>query len=521
MTPSFVRIFLDGQNVEELAPFLITLECTITHELNRHSTCLVQFREPPASRFFFEGSLGKPMEVRAVDVDGAELSLFKGVLQQADADWELNGSAVLTFSGISKSYTLDTFNHSQTFNLESITGAVQRLTGPLGGDIIVDDPGPLTMLQFNETDWSFLHRLVDRFGSFLRVKGDKVDVLDSFQDNGVVLEWRTENGLNKFRSSGRLTPHLLFGVNFESKSATSEQTDMVMEEVPSEQSMTELTSGAINGSSNLGLASGLWNRYLASSHQRFEKQLKFESQRQIMSTCRGLGESRIPEITIGEKVEIRGDLDVPGKYGVIRLTHSWRPGRGYRNEFLCTPFKHYMEPVTPNVVRYYGPEVARVAETSPSEEGRSAHVRVNFLWNDHNDTGFIPVSTPNAGANRGICFMPEVGDQVLVFFRGGDSSKPFVLASHWNGVDTPPMDDLHGGEYETNEIKRIVTKSGNRIVFDDKDGDETMVMATPQHIRVSMFEGDRTLVLHSDGDIHINAGGTVHMKCAQFLREVG
>jgi len=517
MTPSFIKVIIEGTEVPD---FLITLDCTITHELNRHSTCAVQFREPPASRFFFESKIGKEIELRGVDADGAELEIFKGILQQADADWELNGSAVLTFTGISKSYTLDTFNRSQTFNREPLTACITRLTGPLAGSTVIPEP-ELNMIQFNETDWSFLHRLVDRFGGFLRVKGDTVDVFDEFQGTPIPLAWRTENGLNKFRSSGRLAPHLLFGVNFESRSATSQQTDMMDEEAPNLGSLADLRGGAVGGSSSLGLASGLWEKFLASSHDRFAEELQFESQRQKMSTCRGFGESRIPEITVGEKIEITGEMDVPGVYGVIKITHSWKPGRGYRNEFVCTPFQKYMEPVAPKVERYYGPEVARVAETSPSEDGRSAHVRVNFNWNDNNDTGFIPVSTPNAGADRGICFIPEVGDEVLVFFRGGDSCKPFILSSHWNGVDQPPFDDLHGGEYQNNDIKRIVTKSGNRLVFDDKDGQETMVMATPRHVRVSLFDGGQTLLLHSDGDIHINAGGTVHMKCNQFLREIG
>ena len=75
MTPSFIKVIVNGQPVPD---FLLALDCTITHELNQHSTCSVQFREPPAARFFYESSIGKPMELRAVDAAGAELSLFKG-----------------------------------------------------------------------------------------------------------------------------------------------------------------------------------------------------------------------------------------------------------------------------------------------------------------------------------------------------------------------------------------------------------------------------------------------------------
>ena len=520
MTPSFIKVLIDGQQTPD---FLITLDCTITHELNRHSTCSVQMREAPGSRFFFESLIGKPMLLRAVDADGAELELFKGIMRQADADWELNGSAVLTFSGISKSLTLDTFSHSQTFNSVSLSDAITRLLGPLTADQVMPDPGPLSMIQFDETDWSFAHRLADRFGAFLRVSGSDVDVFDVFQGDPVELAFRTENGLNRFRTSGQLEATMLTGVNFEFASGTSEQTDALESDVTAEDSLPELRAGAIGGSKALGLESGLSNKFIAGTHDKFKKELSLEAERRIMSSCRGFGESRIPEIVTGERVKITGNIDVPGTYGVIRITHSWKPGRGYRNEFECTPFTRFMEPVSPKVERYYGPEIARVAETSPAVGNRSAHVRVNFPWteNEHNDTGFLPLITPNAGSDRGICFIPEVGDQVLVFFRGGDACKPVVMGSQWNGADEPPLEDLHGGEYKPNDIKRIVTKSGNRLVFDDKPGKETMVMATPNHVRVSLFDGGQTLLLHSDGDVHIHAGGTVHMRCKQFLREVG
>ncbi len=520
MSPSFIKVLIDGQPMPD---FLDTLDCTITHELNRHSTCSVQFREPPAGRFFFEGLLGKPIVLRAIDDAGAELELFKGVMKSADSAWELSGAANLTFTGISKSYELDVFNNCQTFNVLDLSQVLKRLLGPRSADQVMPDVQEISLIQFDESDWSFCLRMADRFGGFLRVRGDNVDVLDQFQGDAVELAWRTENGLSRFRTQGQLQPHMMTGASFQFNIAKSEQFDALESSVPpAGDALAELRAGTFDGSKSLGLVSGFWNKFVAGSNERFRKELEFEAQRRIMSTCRGFGESRIPEIVAGGKVKVTGAIDVPGEYGVIKVVHSWKPGRGYRNEFECTPFNGWMEPVAPPIQRYYGPEIARVAETSPPESnGRSPHVRVNFMWTDKNDTGFLPLITPNAGADRGICFVPEVGDQVLVFFRGGDSCKPIVMGSMWNGVDTPPLEDLHGGEYTPNDVKRIVTKSGNRLVFDDKPGKETMVMATPKHVRVSLFDGGQTLVLHSDGDIHINAGGTVHMKCNQFLREVG
>jgi uncharacterized protein involved in type VI secretion and phage assembly len=170
--------------------------------------------------------------------------------------------------------------------------------------------------------------------------------------------------------------------------------------------------------------------------------------------------------------------------------------------------------------RNFGVYVARVLDNVDPKD--AARVKVKFPWETGaSESNWAPVAMPHAGGGRGMYFMPEIGDEVLVAFEQGDPNRPVVLGSLWNGNDPPPNDGLHGDEQSNNDIKRIVTKSGNRFVMDDMEGQETIVVATPQHIRISMFEGDQTLLIHSDGDINIHADGTIHFKCKQFLREVG
>ena len=220
MTPSYLKVLLDGQD-SYFAPPLILLEATASHELNRHPTCRLRYRQLPAARVFYESHIGATLEVRAVDADGAELQLFKGLLQQVDAEWEMNGSCLLTFTGIGASYKLDTFDRSQTFNETSLQSAVTRLLASQASDFMCTDPGTLNMVQYAETDWSFTHRILDRHRGFLRPKGDNVDVYDEFQGDPVALPWRTENGLQVFRTSGKVVPYLLNGVNFNTKESTS------------------------------------------------------------------------------------------------------------------------------------------------------------------------------------------------------------------------------------------------------------------------------------------------------------
>ena len=73
-------------------------------------------------------------------------------------------------------------------------------------------------------------------------------------------------------------------------------------------------------------------------------------------------------------------------------------------------------------------------------EGRG-RVRLNFPWLDLNSSDWAPVAAPMAGSKRGVFFMPEVDDEVLVAFEHGDFDHPFVVGFLWNGVDKPPETD--------------------------------------------------------------------------------
>lgn len=75
---------------------------------------------------------------------------------------------------------------------------------------------------------------------------------------------------------------------------------------------------------------------------------------------------------------------------------------------------------------------------------------------------------PASGKEWGYYFLPEVGDQVLLAFENGNIEKPYVLG----GV---PMDNnkfLTDSVDIGNQIKRIVTKHGSTILFEDNSADE-------------------------------------------------
>ncbi|MGA1865663.1 MAG: phage baseplate assembly protein V, partial [bacterium] len=73
------------------------------------------------------------------------------------------------------------------------------------------------------------------------------------------------------------------------------------------------------------------------------------------------------------------------------------------------------------------------------------------------------VLTPMAGKDRGIYFLPEVDDEVLVAFDHGDIDYPYVLGALWNSEDSPPETNSDGN----NNIRMIRSRSGHEIIFND------------------------------------------------------
>jgi uncharacterized protein involved in type VI secretion and phage assembly len=93
-----------------------------------------------------------------------------------------------------------------------------------------------------------------------------------------------------------------------------------------------------------------------------------------------------------------------------------------------------------------------------------------------------------AGNNRGTWLVPDVDDEVLLAFEGGNPRRPYVVGSLWNGSDAPPetMDD-------NNNLKTILSRAGIRITMDDSDGAVKLTLETPGGNSVVLDDGETAL----------------------------
>jgi uncharacterized protein involved in type VI secretion and phage assembly len=96
------------------------------------------------------------------------------------------------------------------------------------------------------------------------------------------------------------------------------------------------------------------------------------------------------------------------------------------------------------------------------------------------------VAVPFAGKDRGALFIPDVDDEVLVTFVGGDPRFPIVLGGLWNGAQNPP--EQFGGSCV--DRWTITGKAGTRIaIVEESSGSAKIEFKTPNGISGTLTDG--------------------------------
>jgi uncharacterized protein involved in type VI secretion and phage assembly len=149
--------------------------------------------------------------------------------------------------------------------------------------------------------------------------------------------------------------------------------------------------------------------------------------------------------------------------------------------------------------RFFGVVIGLVTNNKdPEKLGR---VRVKFPWlSDDHESGWARIATPMAGPGRGMFFLPEPNDEVLVAFEHGDVRFPYVLGALWNGVDKPPVTNDDG----KNNIRVIHSRSGHLIRLDDTAGDEKIEV-------IDKTGGNSVTIKSSDNSITVTCKGKLKL----------
>lgn len=141
---------------------------------------------------------------------------------------------------------------------------------------------------------------------------------------------------------------------------------------------------------------------------------------------------------------------------------------------------------------------------------RMGRCKVQFHWDregekDEGSSMWVRVSNNYAGKDYGIQWIPRVGHEVLVTFIDGDPSQPIVTGRVYNDFNTNP---LGPAEKYQNIIKTI---KDNHLLFDDKDGAERVDVRAHRDMN-TLVERNDTQTVGSDRQIGVGHDHTESIR---------
>jgi type VI secretion system secreted protein VgrG len=373
-------------------------------------------------------------------------------------------------------------------------------------------------VQYRETDWDFVHRLLAEDGLFhcfehtadahVLVIGDGVAAYGPIPGDEVVRFNDEESAadrdvVRKFRFTRQLAPGKFTVRDFNFTT-------------PDDSLEGQATAGA--GDLEVYEFPG---RYDAPALARRAAKLRLQAFQALQH--RGQGDSSCPRLTPGHTFELSSSSgalrdDLQRKYLVVSVNHRGEQPQAlglsgvglesrYENAFECipadVPYRPSEWPLRPEM---RGVQTAIVVGPAGEEVHTDAHgrVKVQFHWDrkgkrDENSSCWVRVSQLWAGQGWGAMWIPRIGHEVIVDFIEGDADRPIITGRVYHGNNQPPYPLPDKKTAST--IKSDSSPGGggsNELRFEDQKGGEEVYLHAQKDWTIAVENDKNQTVGHDE-----------------------
>ena len=437
---------------------------------------------------------------------------FKGYITDVQIDQSYAGDAFIIFMGYSPTYLLEGQRSVASFEEMTLSDIFNEVTTDFPENIKKEvnpkftDPIPY-VTRYKETQFQFLSRLAAIHGEWFYYDGQKIVFGELPSKNPKVSL--------KFGSDSMLSFN--YGINLR-PSSFKQQFYKYQDNGTLENSVKGFSPGWLDAHSKTSLKAskdlfqeeGLQPIGHDVKDAQYIKYLA-ETKKSALtgSVMIFTGQSADPAIAVGAEVEVNTQKGFMGKYRVLSVTHNFNSNRDYNNSFRAIPVSTLVPPMRRNVMMPMAePQAAVVVDNvDPDKLGR---VRVQFKWQE-GMTPWVRVLTNHAGEDRGTYFIPEIDDEVFVEFEQGNPDRPYVVGSNYHGGIPSPFAD------PDNNLKAIKTRSGHILQFDDKDGEESILITDKKGNFLKIETQGDNIFMKAGTSIFIEAGDSVFVEASNSV----
>lgn len=484
---------------------------------------------------------GKELIVTAGD-RGDEQQIFKGILVKHRIRVRPDGQSQLILEARDAAFLLTLNPRNELYEEVTDSDIIEEILGnypKISPDVEAMDVTHLRLVQHRSTDWDFIKARAQANGKLITVIDHefKVAAPEFNQSPAVTLTYGsdvTELDLEmdaRFQAAGI-------------KAVSWQQADQEISEAEAEEpAAIELgnlppadLSEAAGGREEEIYDSGFVDE---SALQKWvDGRLLLQRMSRVVGRVRFSGNH---EVQPGMTVELKGFGErFSGKAYAAGVRHELFDG-GWETDVQLGLSKELFQeaaghiPLTELVPAIGGLHMGKVLQLQDDPDG-AGRILVHLPMITPEGSGvWARQATPDAGNMRGFVWRPEIDDEVVVGFLGGDPGSAVVLGSFHSGANPAPIDPS-----DDNHEKGYVSRSEMRFHFDDDKkiitletpgGHQLFLDEDDSSIRITELNGN-TMVMNSDGvtidspadfkvtctgDATIEAGGNIELTASGDL----
>lgn len=200
---------------------------------------------------------------------------------------------------------------------------------------------------------------------------------------------------------------------------------------------------------------------------------------------------------------------------VTEIVHYFSADETYSNHFVGIPSACDYPPYSDSDV-FPVAQSCRAKVKNNEDPNNLGRVRVQFDWQAQLDdsmmTPWLRIAQPYAGGGKGFSFIPEIDEEVMIDFEGGNAERPYVKGTLYNGVGDPDTAWLPNNN-SSNQIKAIRTRNGHTIEIHDegKDGYIRIYDNEKENYILTFSTDEKLIKLESTGNIELYAQNDIIM----------
>lgn len=462
------------------------------------------------------------IEIKPNNMSTSSPLLFNGIITEAQLVRTAGAAGGIIINGYSPTIVMEGTPNTKSFTNQSLGDIVKEITNKYSQkgtqpDVSVQNDSTLPYtVQYAESDFSFLCRMAQKKGQWFFFNGE-----ESYFGKPKSKTFDLEYGrtLHSFNIEMRAKPLVFEYVGYDSSSADTQKVssgEISYQPQGYAKSVFDQSKKLFPETSTL-LYSNPVEEGSVKTHLTDRVTTQLQSRAADLVTAKG--ESDETGLRIGDVVNIQepafsitGNVfdglkeQNFGSYIITDIMHTCDETGAYQNTFDAVP-DGVMAPPYGNVHNVPHAETQPAVVVDNDDPAGLGRVKVKFAWQE-GDTPWLRMTNPHAGGGKGMYFIPEVGEEVLIGFENGNAEKPFVLGTMYNGNES--------SSYHTagNDQKVIHTRSGTKVIMNDAQG--SIYIEDPSG-NTWFMDGKGNITVNAPNNISMTAGGNISLTAGQNI----